>query len=147
MDKILEKAIDEMMLHDYGHTITHHEIAEIIGIRVFSKAYYGFVGRLRREMLRRQKMMENVKNVGYRIAEPNSYTKSSVRQFSIAGKRMKAGTDILENAPLEKMSQEAREEHRRVSERVMTLQATMTSGLVELRILRKHHPLESENRR
>lgn len=147
---VKNKTIEDLVAHvlklGYGETIPHSEIEGILGEPHSSSKYFDLVRRANKNLLSHQKMMQNLRGVGYQIIEPDEYVGVAVHHYSKAFRRLKRGNDVLVNAPVACMSREGMDAHRAVSDRARSLFASMSGGCVELKLLaRKPSPLAVEN--
>jgi acetate kinase len=135
--EILFESIKNM---NYGETITHNEISQIILEGIDSNKYRSILQRAKKELLRQSKEIESIRGVGYRVIEPDSYIDKSLTKFKQGFDRLKKGNDILDYAPVKDMSEEGRATYRHVSDRSKILYASMAGGCTELKMLTKKNP-------
>lgn len=126
---------------DYGETITHQQLAADLGVRYGSCSYRSAVSKLQRDCLEHGKLLENIVKVGYRVTRPDDYTSRALRQYNQGARRIKKGSEILKYAPTENMSQQGLAQYRDIADRARTLEAHMSGAIVEMKLLRKAHPL------
>lgn len=137
--KILFEKISSM---DYGETITHVEISNLIECSYQTQNYNSIVQKVKKQLLVNQKYIESVHKVGYRVVNPDDYTEKSYQCYQQGIKRVKKGNDILVNAPVSKMSDEGRKVYCDVSDRARALYAVMAGSCVEIcNLKKKDHPL------
>lgn len=144
--KKYEILVEHILSMDYGETITHTEISGIIQEEHDSNKYRAIVNKAKKILLKEGKAIESIKDVGYRVIDPDCYTNKSVKQFKQGFHRLQNGYDTLQYAPTDKMSNEGRKVHRDVSDRAKILYAAMAGGCTELTMLsKKNSPLLPEN--
>lgn len=80
-------------------------------------------------------MLVNVRGVGYKVCQPDNYTGEGVRKMRQGARRIDRGAKILAHAPVNDMTQQAREAHNRVNDRMIRLQAAMAGATVEIHML------------
>jgi len=141
MNQRIEAAIERVTKTDYGETITHDDLAGILQLVPRSHKYYCDMRRVKKEALVSRKQIESNRGIGYRVVEPHNYTPNAIKQFRLGARRLSAGSKILKYAPVELMNEEDRREHMRVVDRTQALEAHMTGALVEIRMIRRNHPL------
>lgn len=141
MKSTIESALDQILSTEYGATITHADMAYALQKHFPSRGYYMDVNRLKREAANNRRMLEVVRGVGYRVVSPDDYAGCALRQYRLGAKRLSAGSRILQNAPMEEMSREGLVEHRRISDRAVALEAHMAGAIVEMRLIKREHPL------
>jgi hypothetical protein len=80
-------------------------------------------------------MIVNVRGIGYKVCYPDNYTGEGVRYMRMGARKIDRGAKILNHAPVNDMSQAAREAHNRVNDRMVRLQAAMAGASVEIHML------------
>ena len=126
----------------YGDILSFDEIGGIINQRYGTSKYGDILQTARRRLIAAGHMIVNVRGVGYRVCYPDSYTSEGVRYMRQGARRIDKGAKIINHAPVNDMSQEAREAHNRVSDRMTRLQAAMAGASVEIHMLEMpKHPL------
>lgn len=138
----LVKAVMEM---NYGDVLTFDEIGRIVGQQYGNMALLSIVQAARKRLITTGHMITNVRGVGYKVCYPDHYTGEAVRCMRQGAKKIDQGTKIMNHAPVNDMSIEAREAHNRVTDRMTRLQAAMAGACVEIHTLEanKSHPLLS----
>ena len=136
----LVKAVEE---RDYGDVLSFDEIGHIIGQRRGSMQYNSILQGTRNRLINAGHMIVNVRGVGYKVCNPDGYTGEGVRYMRLGARRIDKGTKIMNYAPVNDMTPEAREAHNRVTDRMVRLQAAMAGASVEIHMLgnSKAHPL------
>lgn len=144
-----KEAIDALVTaveeRDYGSILSFDEIGRIIGQQYGSIAFNTILNTARKRLITAGHMIVNVRGVGYKVCHPDSYTGEGVRYMRLGAQKIDRGTKIMNHAPVNDMSPEAREAHNRVTDRVTRLQAAMAGACVEIHMLstNKAHPLLS----
>lgn len=142
-DQILIQQICNM---HYGDIILHSEIETIICEKYGTSKYGSIIAKVKRHVQSRGKMIKSVHGKGYCLVNPDDYSRCAVSKIVSGGRRITAGHRILQDAPLEDMSQNGRIIHRNVSDRVTILHAAITGATVEVKKLsNKNNPLLPEN--
>ena len=138
------KALVEVFINEeYGKTVEHVQIAEIIGESVGAPKYRQIVDKAKRELLDSGKMIASVHGVGYRVIYPDEYTDQSARCAVIGARRIDKGVRILNNAPVKDMTQMGAQRYNMVCDRMRILQASIHGAKVEIKMLaeERRHPL------
>lgn len=134
-----QEAIDSLVQavekRNYGDLITFHEIGQIIGVRYGNHSYQDILQAARKRLELAGHMIVNVRKVGYKVCPPDEYTKEGVRRMRQGARRIDRGAKVLNHAPVNDMSQAAREAHNRVNDRMVRLQAAMAGASVEIHML------------
>lgn len=147
-----KEAIDSLVQavedRDYGDVLNFGEIGSIIGQRYGSMAYNTILQAARKRLITAGHMIVNVRGVGYKVCNPDSYTGEGVRYMRQGARKIDRGAKILSHAPVNDMSPEAREAHNRVNDRMTRLQAAMAGASVEIHMLstKTAHPLLQEKK-
>ena len=128
----LVKAVKE---RDYGEILTNDVIGGIINQKHGTVKYNDILQAARKQLELAGHMIVNVRGIGYKVSVPDSYTGEGVRYMRIGAKRIDRGAKILAHAPVNSMSQQAREAHNRVNDRMVRLQAAMAGASVEIHML------------
>jgi len=128
----LVKAIED---RDYGDVLNFDEIGGIINEKHGSIKYNDILQAARKRLITAGHMIVNVRGVGYKVCYPDGYTGEGVRYMRQGARRIDRGTKILNHAPVNDMSQPAREAYNRVSDRMARLQAAMAGASVEIHML------------
>jgi len=71
------------------------------------------------------------------VLRPDEYTQEGVKRVRQGAKRIDRGAKVLNHAPVNDMTQQAREIHNRVNDRMVRLQAAMAGASVEIHMLEK----------
>lgn len=138
----LVKAIEE---RNYGDVISFDDIGKIINQKYGSVKYNDILQSARKQLITTGHMIVNVRGIGYKVCYPDNYTVEGIRYMRQGAQRIDRGTKILNHAPVNDMSQNAREAYNRVNDRMNRLQAVIASSSVEIHMLdaRDSHPLLS----
>lgn len=120
---------------NYGDLITFHEIGQIIGVRYGNPSYSDILQAARKRLELAGHMIVNVRKVGYKVCPPDEYVNEGVRRMRHGARRIDRGVKVLNHAPVNDMSQAAREAHNRVNDRMVRLQAAMAGASVEIHML------------
>ena len=137
--------VDAFSNEEYGATIEHWKIADIIEEVVGTQQYRDIVDKAKRELLDSGKMITNVYKVGYRVVNPDEYTDQSARCVVSGARKIDKGTRILENAPVKDMTQYGVQKYNTVSDRIRILQAAVCGAKVEIKMLnsKRENPLRT----
>ena len=141
-DKI-KALVENIVEKQYGDVISFYDIGTVIQDRKGTVSFNDVVQAAKKELLSSGYMLESVRCIGYRIVQPNDYTRQGVKMVRAGARRIDKGIKIMQYAPTEKMSVEAREAHNRVYDNMMNLQAAMAGASVQIHMLEKkrQHPL------
>ena len=135
----LVKAVQE---RNYGDIIDFKEIGYIIHQEYGTHAYNDILQAAKKRLELVGHMIVNVRGIGYKVCAPDDYTNEGVRRVRQGARRIDRGAKVLNHAPVNDMSQQAREAHHRVNDRMVTLQAAMSGACVEIHMLGKsNNPL------
>lgn len=128
----LVKAVEE---RNYGDVLNFDEIGGIINQKYGSAKYTDVLQTARKRLISAGHMIVNVRGIGYKVCEPDNYTGEGVRCVRQGARKVDRGSKILNHAPVNDMSPEAREAHNRVNDRMVRLQAAMAGASVEIHML------------
>ena len=133
------EAIDNLVkavgARNYGDVLNFDEIGGIINQKYGSAKYTDVLQTARKRLISAGHMIVNVRGIGYKVCEPDNYTGEGVRCVRQGSMKIDRGSKILNHAPVNDMSQEAREAHNRVNDRMVRLQAAMAGASVEIHML------------
>ena len=130
----LVKAVSE---RKYGDVLDFKEIGYIIHQEYGTHAYNNILQAVKKRLELAGHMIVNVRGVGYKVLPPDDYTNEGVKRVHQGAKRIDRGTKVLNHAPVNDMTQQAREAHNRVNDRMVRLQAAMAGATVEIHMLGK----------
>jgi len=122
----------------YGDVLSIDEISSIIDHEYGTSAYNDILQTARKRLVAAGHMIVNVRGVGYKVCEPDSYTDEGIRKMHHGMKQVDRGSKIITHAPVNDMSAVAREAHNRVNDRMLRLQAAMAGASVEIHMLGKN---------
>ena len=128
----LVKAVEE---RNYGDILDFKEIGYIIHQEYGTHAYNDILQATKKRLELAGHMIVNVRGVGYRVLQPDDYTQEGVKRVRQGARRIDRGTKVLNHAPVNDMTQQAREAHNRVNDRMVRLQAAMAGASVEIHML------------
>ena len=128
----LVKAVEE---RNYDDILDFKEIGYIIHQEYGTHAYSDILQAARKRLELAGHMIVNVRGVGYKVLQPDDYTKEGVKRVRQGARRIDRGAKVLNHAPVNDMSQEVREAHNRVNDRMVRLQAAMAGASVEIHML------------
>ena len=142
--EILAEKISKM---NYGDVILHTEISSVINEPYPSSRYTSFIHKTKSILLNKYgRVIESVHGDGYRVLEPDNYTDNSLCHVKRGFRELQKGSAVLKHAPINDMSDEARNVYRRVNDRMILLNASMKGSVAELRELgKKDHPFLPEH--
>jgi len=137
----LVKAVEK---RNYGDILDFKEIGYIIHQEYGTHAYNDILQAAKKRLELAGHMIVNVRGVGYKVLPPDDYTNEGVKRVRQGAKRIDRGAKVLNHAPVNDMTQQAREVHNRVNDRMVRLQAAMAGATVEIHMLGKsQNPLLS----
>lgn len=141
-DKI-QKIVEAFLSKEYGATMHHYEIASLIETNEKSSEYRTIVRAASKKLLDCGRMIENVRGVGYRVTDPDEYTKQSAKCVISGARKINKGARIIQNAPVKDMSQEGLQAYNTVADRMRILQAAVAGAKVEINMLsnKRKNPL------
>ena len=144
-----EVLAEEISKLPYGEIVYHSAISSIIGEKYGTQQYRQVVQAAKKILLVRYGVLiESIRKSGYRVVEPDNYVDNSLKHYKRGYKQFKQGSTVLTNAPTKDMTPEGLVEYRRVNDRAVTLQASLTGAVVELKALaKKEHPFLREIRK
>ena len=128
----LVKAVKE---RNYGDVLTFDSIGYIIGQKHGTMKYQDILQTAKKRLELAGHMIVNVRGVGYKVLQPDDYTKEGVKRVRQGARRIDRGAKVLNHAPVNDMTQQAREAHNRVNDRMVRLQAAMAGASVEIHML------------
>ena len=135
----LVKAVGE---RKYGDVLDFKEIGYIIHQEYGTHAYNDILQAAKKRLEIAGHMIVNVRGVGYKVLNPDDYTNEGVKRVRQGARRIDRGTKVLNHAPVNDMTQQAREAHNRVNDRMVRLQAAMAGATVEIHMLgKRQNPL------
>ena len=138
----IDRLVKAAQERDYGELMNFDEIGGIINQKYGTTAYRDILQEARKRLEVAGHALENVRGIGYKINEPDNYTGVGVRKLREGARRIDRGAKIINHAPVNDMSVEAREAHNRVSDRLITVQAAIHGACVEVHMLSApKHPL------
>jgi hypothetical protein len=121
--EMLEKVKDK----PYGSQITYQELIEYAkGEDIRDEKRYIFE-KMRKELLeQKNKALENIRDVGYRIVKPNEHSRLANREIKRAYRRVKSGASIILHVDYEQLNDSEKAQANLIASRVMSLAATLT---------------------
>lgn len=131
----------------YGDVLKHEGISDVIDEPYPSGKYMSIVQSAKKVLLRDYgKALESIHGDGYRVIEPDDFVKKSLTHYKRGFKEFQKGSNLLEHAPINDMTQEGREIYNRVNDRATILHASIKGAVVELKTLgEKRHPFLPQN--
>ncbi len=130
----LVKAVNE---RNYGDVLDFKEIGYIIHQEYGTRQYNDILHAAMKRLEVMGHMIVNLRGIGYKVLSPDDYTSEGVKRVRQGAKRIDRGTKVLNHAPINDMTQQAREVHNRVNDRMIRLQAAMAGASVEIHMLEK----------
>lgn len=131
----IDKLVNAVKERPYGDVLTFDSIGYIIDQKHGTMKYQDILTTAKKRLEMSGHMIVNVRGVGYKVCPPDNYTGEGVRKMRQGAKRIDRGAKILAHAPVNDMSQPAREAHNRVNDRMIRLQAAMAGATVEIHML------------
>jgi len=129
---------EEISRLPYGEIIYHSGVSDILSEPYDSQKYRQYVQAARKILLNKYGiLLESIRKCGYRVVEPGNYVGQSLKHYKRGFNEFKKGSTVLTHAPVDRMTQEEREEYRRVNDRALILNASLTGSIVELKTLAK----------
>lgn len=143
MNKLLNNQEKWLILYNhivglnYGDTILHNEISNIIQEDLNSSKYYSIINKTKKQLLKVGKTIKSILGQGYIVVKPDDYTDLSLKHIKSGFNQITKGYEVLQYAPVNQMSKEGLQNYRRVADRAMTLNAMVAGGCTELKMLNK----------
>lgn len=131
----INKLVNAVKDRPYGDVLTFDSIGYIIDQKHGSVKYNDILQAAKQRLEMAGRMIVNVRGIGYKVCTPDSYTGEGVRKMRQGAKRIDRGAKILAHAPVNDMTQQAREAHNRVNDRMIRLQAALAGASVEIHML------------
>ena len=145
--KKMEIIAENLLLLKDGEVITHKELSNLIQTPYDSQQYRSVLQQAKHYAAEHYGVeLESIRGVGYRRIEPDKYVDHSLRHYKRGFKEFQKGENTLRHAPVDRMTVEGRDAYRRISDRAMILNASLSGSMVELKKLgEKRHPFLPEN--
>lgn len=134
-NEAIDNLVKAVEARNYGDVLNFDEIGGIINQKYGSAKYTDVLQTARKRLISAGHMIVNVRGIGYKVCEPDNYTGEGVRCVRRGARNIDMGSKILNHAPVNDMSPEAREAHNRVNDRMVRLQAAMAGASVEIHML------------
>lgn len=131
----IDNLVEAVQDRNYGEVLSFDEIGSIIHQQHGSMRYNDILQAAKKRLEVAGHMIVNVRGIGYKVLEPDGYTGVGVKRVREGARRIDRGTKVLNHAPVNDMSQQAREQHNRVNDRMVRLQAAMAGASVEIHML------------
>lgn len=131
----IDNLVKAVVERNYGDVLNFDEIGGIINQKHGTMAYNDILQAARKRLIAAGHMIVNVRGIGYKVCYPDNYTGEGVRYMRMGARKIDRGAKILNHAPVNDMSQAAREAHNRVNDRMVRLQAAMAGASVEIHML------------
>lgn len=140
-DKV-NKIVETFACMDYGESMTHGQIAELVGVKKTDSEYRYLIHQSQKHLLNHGKMVESIRGVGYRVVNPDDYTTTATRCVTTGVRKINKGAQILAHAPVANMTPDGIQAYNNVRDRMMILQAAATGAKVEINMLsqKREHP-------
>lgn len=142
----IKAAVELVMSKNYGDTISHEELLAAMQEQGMSRTYRDAIQAAAKQCINGGKMIESIHSYGYRVVNPDDYTRQATRRLMAGARKIDSGAKILQYAPVKDMSVDGLETYTRVTDRMRILQASVAGAQVEIRMLdeRRRHPLAIE---
>ena len=140
-----EPLIDAVMAMPYRSVITREEISRLVDEPVGTNKFYGLIGKARRKLEVRGKVLKTLQNQGYQLLHPDDCAEMSIQYYKRGGKAISRGARILNYALVDEMSPDALNRYREVYEKARAIHAGLQGAVVELNLLSRPHPLALKN--
>lgn len=133
--------VDAFMSIDYGAVIFHKEISGLIQEEVGTHKYYSIVGQANRILTECGRPIKSEIGQGYKLIPPDEISVVAIREYRKGGRAISKGKRLLDYAPVDLMTDEARHIYNEVSDKAKTVHAGISGAVVELKLLARPHPL------
>lgn len=87
----VEELVDFMSTYEYGTVFEHNAISHTLDVPKNSTKYKTSITKLKKLMLEKGKMLENIRGVGYRIVNPSDYAGKAINQYKLGFNRLTKG--------------------------------------------------------
>lgn len=142
----IKALVDKFLTMDYGDILEHYKIESIINLRQRDTEYQSVIQAAKKQLEEMGHTVKSERGTGYRLIMPDEYSDLAAAYVYSGTKRISHGKRILDHAPEDKMSPEARGLHRHMKDRMLALAAFTQGARTEVRELTaKKHPLLSQN--
>lgn len=115
-------------IHDkpYDSTITYQELIKYAKGEDIRKEKRYIFEKVKCEMLRQcNKALENIRDTGYRIVQPNEHTRLTSREIKRAERRVRKGAELILHVDYEALSEKEKAQANIIATRVQTLAAVL----------------------
>ena len=138
----IDSLVEAVKAMEYGDVLDYKAIGRIIEQKHGTCAYNDIVQAARKRLEVAGHAITNERGIGYKVLQPDQYTGEGVRYMRQGARRIDRGSKVLNHAPVNDMSAEAREAHNRVNDRMVRLTAAMAGASVDIHMLStSKHPL------
>lgn len=141
----MNELFQKVMSMDYGETITHDEMKEIIKEEPGSQFYYFKISKVNKKLLNESKLLKNVSRVGYKIVEPGEYCDVAVSTLIKGKKKILHSKKIMEKAPTNKMTKQELNRHNQTYDRLCVVTANVEAGVKSVRKVSKKKEFSIKN--
>lgn len=115
---IHEQVVDMVVTLEYGDIVTHDRLASLIGERRGSRKYNTILTKVSKVLITRQKALENIRNVGYRVTRPENYVDLALSQIKRGRNSLEKAQTLIACTPVDELTPEQVEIHSEVSNRL-----------------------------
>lgn len=131
----IDSLVNAVKERNYGDVLNFDEIGGIINQKHGTMKYQDILQTAKKRLEMSGHMIVNMRGIGYKVCDPDNYTGEGVRYMRQGARKIDRGAKIVAHAPVNDMSQAAREAHNRVNDRMVRLQAAMAGATVEIHML------------
>ena len=118
---------------EVGRVYYHGEIAEKVFLKQKTAKYYSVVNKAVSELTRRGVRLSNIKNVGYKVLNPDEWELEASRKIKMGGKHTDEAFLIINHAPLLRMSEEKRKSCLEMHDLIIKQKYMLSGGLIEFK--------------
>lgn len=130
---------------DYDEIITYNKMSDITGFDILEKRY--IIEAFKREMLRQKnKALESIKNVGYRIVKPNEHARLATKEIHKAERRTRKGVELALCVDFDSLTPTEQGQLTLIANRIQTVHAALIGERKTLKSVHLNFSLPSTPR-
>jgi len=126
----------------YGAIISYRDISDKTKIPVYGRGWTWTVERFKKEMLElSNRALENIRNKGYRIVNPNEHPRLAYRETKRAERRVRKGVELTVHVDYEQLTDVEKHQMTDLTNRMMLLNSMMVKGVKRIKSVTVHYDL------
>jgi len=118
-----------------GKTVSHEELAEIMLLKPSSQKYYNSMQKAIKSLTSIGIRLANVKGVGYKVLTADEWLIEAKRMARKGGKSITEAQDIVNHAPLLRMSENVRQECMQLHDMLIKQKYLLAGGVISVQTL------------